>query len=81
MPKKKDAVLYKAIELLRSGDWNAAHQIVQSRGDALSCRIHALLHRIEGDDGNAAYWYQMAGTRFPSLSVEEELAEIVSELA
>jgi hypothetical protein len=43
------------------GDWNAAHEIAQAHDDAASARVHAWLHRIEGDLGNADYWYRRAG--------------------
>jgi hypothetical protein len=28
---------------------------------ALAAWIHAVLHKIEGDDGNARHWYRCAG--------------------
>ena len=42
------------------GDWNAAHELAQAQGDAEGAWVHAWLHRIEGDLGNADYWYQRA---------------------
>ena len=63
----------KALELAREGDWHGAHAIVQRHDDALSCLIHAWLHRAEGDLGNAGYWYRRAGESLPSLSLDEEL--------
>ena len=70
-----------ALDLLKTGnlrtgkDWEKAHQICQEReGDPLFDWVHALIHRIEGDDANAGYWYRRAGrTRHPG-SVEEEWA-------
>jgi len=61
-----------ALELVRKGDWEAAHQLVQKGSDPLSCLIHAYLHREEGDLGNAAYWYQRAGSESPDNSLEAE---------
>lgn len=43
------------------GDWEAAHQEAQEGNDADSAWVHALLHRQEGDQANAAYWYRRAG--------------------
>lgn len=43
------------------GDWDAAHEAAQVGRDADSAWVHALLHREEGDDSNAAYWYRRAG--------------------
>src|SRR5687768_3189798 len=42
------------------GDWDAAHELAQAQDDAEGAWVHAWLHRIEGDEGNAAYWYQRA---------------------
>jgi hypothetical protein len=44
------------------GGWNAAHAIAQAReGDPAHDWVHAHLHRVEGDLGNAGYWYRRAG--------------------
>ena len=42
------------------GQWDAAHQLAQAQGDAEGAWVHAWLHRIEGDLGNADYWYRRA---------------------
>lgn len=43
------------------GDWEQAHNIAQSReGTRAYDRLHAYLHRKEGDDWNAGYWYRRA---------------------
>jgi hypothetical protein len=53
--------LIKAVELAQAGEWEAAHQIVQQyEGDATAAWIHAVLHKMEGDLGNARYWYRCA---------------------
>ncbi len=55
------------------GDWNTAHEIVQNMGDARAARVHAYLHRKEGDDWNSRYWHRQAGTVYPAgMSLEEE---------
>ena len=72
----------KAIGLALSGEWNAAHQIVQQYEDASACWIHAVLHKIEGDQDNSRYWYRRA-EKLEHFSDEpkEELAEIRKEVA
>ena len=48
-----------AVDLAISGDWHGAHMIVQEHeDDATACWIHAVLHKIEGDEGNSRYWYR-----------------------
>ena len=66
----------KALQLARAGEFGACHRIVQSHSDPLSCRIHAYLHRLEGDTGNAAYWYREAGAEPSRLSPAAELEEL-----
>lgn len=53
--------LLQAIDLALTGQWDAAHQIVQTiEDDVTAAWIHAVLHKIEGDSGNARYWYRRA---------------------
>ena len=58
------------------GDWNKAHEIVQDEETENGSWIHAYLHRKEGDIWNADYWYQRAGKKRPSGSIEEEWRDI-----
>ena len=61
--------LTRAVDLALAGDWDAAHKIVQEdEDDATSCWIHAVLHKIEGDAGNARYWYRRAGQAFEAYN-------------
>lgn len=69
-----------ALELNAGGDWDAAHRLIQAHGDPLACQVHGYLHRIEGDLGNAAYWYRRAGAPMPDNTLEDEHARLV-ELA
>lgn len=58
------SALSAALEALwydAKGDWNRAHALAQSQDDAAGAWVHAYLHRVEGDLGNAAYWYRRAG--------------------
>ena len=72
----------KAIDLALGGQWNDAHQIVQQYEDITASWIHAVLHKIEGDQDNRRYWYRRAGKleRF-SDEPNAELAEIRQEVA
>jgi hypothetical protein len=69
------AALARALELLQQQDWQGAHVIVQEfEDDPIACRIHGLVHRIEGDPANARYWYGRAGARFDEKrSVDDEI--------
>lgn len=40
------------------GSWAKAHHCAQERDDEAGMRVHAYLHRKEGDLSNADYWYR-----------------------
>jgi hypothetical protein len=52
--------------------WDKAHEVVQDGDDKVSARIHAYLHRKEGDLGNARYWYGQSGEKVFEGSLEQE---------
>lgn len=61
--------------------WEKAHQIAQSaEGDAAHDWVHALVHRIEGDVGNAGYWYRRAGKPLSDASIAAEWTAIANAL-
>jgi hypothetical protein len=43
------------------GDWQRAHESAQQDEGVEGSWVHADLHRKEGDQSNAAYWYSRAG--------------------
>jgi hypothetical protein len=63
-----------------NGKWDEAHKIVQDEDDANSAWVHAYLHRVEGDLGNAGYWYRRAGQPVATGSLEIEWEQMVSAL-
>jgi hypothetical protein len=64
----------------KRGDWDTAHETVQDLSDRSAARIHAYLHRREGDEGNARYWYRQAGEPFPSgQSLDQEWESLVKD--
>jgi hypothetical protein len=62
------------------GNWERAHQAVQDAAGPTAARIHAYLHRKEGDLGNADYWYARAGKKRSTESLDKEWEEILGEL-
>ncbi len=59
--------LARACDLALADQWDGAHGIVQAHeDDTTACWIHAVLHKIEGDTGNARYWYARAGQFYES---------------
>ena len=68
----------KALDLAKQGKWDEAHRLVQPYSDEWSCLIHGYLHRVEGDLGNAHYWYKRAKTDMPENSLEDEFYRLYS---
>lgn len=62
------------------GQWDRAHRLVQPQRDAASAWVHAYLHRVEGDEANAGYWYRRAGRPHAAAPLAEEWEEIAAAL-
>jgi hypothetical protein len=63
------------------GEWDSAHQLAQANeGEPAHDWVHAHLHRIEGDLGNAAYWYRRARRPIATGDLHEERRAIVAAL-
>lgn len=62
------------------GDWDRAHKIVQDDDTREAAWVHAHLHRIEGDLGNASYWYRQAGQPVAKDAFDVEWERIATAL-
>jgi hypothetical protein len=62
------------------GDWAKAHGLVDELETPDGMAVHAYLHRKEGADSNAAYWYQRAGKQYYRPSLESEWNALVDAL-
>ncbi len=75
MPPSPMSKLARAIELLETGAWQQAHEIVQEDTSALAAWLHGIVHTLEGDLDNAQYWYRKADRVFRGPdAVKEEIA-------
>ena len=72
--------LLQSLLLEAVGDWNSAHRIAANEPGKDGSWVHAYLHRVEGDSGNAGYWYRSAGKKVPELSLAEEWEYIAMAL-
>ncbi len=63
-----------------NSNWDQAHRIVQDEATADAAWVHAYLHRVEGDTGNAGYWYRRAAKPVAAGSLEAEWEQMVSAL-
>ena len=68
------AELMTGLDHALAGRWDEVHTIVQRHKESpVACWLHAVLHKVEGDAGNARYWYaktHMDYERFPDAKVE-----------
>ena len=60
--------------------WDKAHEIVMDNGGSGCAWVHAHLHRVEGDLGNARYWYSQARRSTSTSPPAAEWEAIVREL-
>lgn len=74
--------LLQAVELALRGEWEASHKIAQDYSDPIANWIHAVLHKIEGDEWNSKYWYaRTAGRHYEDFAdAGDELREIQHQL-
>ena len=66
-----DEILH-CLYLIKRNKWNMAHNIAQDIPTNFGSYLHGLLHRIEGDNWNAGYWYRQAEVEGFQGSIENE---------
>jgi hypothetical protein len=74
------AVLLQALWYEAKGDWGKSHELAQDVNTPDGSWVHAYLHRKEGDQFNAQYWYKRANQKMPAYSLEKEWEEIANAL-
>jgi len=62
------------------GDWERAHRLVDALENRDGMAVHAYLHRKEGEDWNADYWYRRAGREHHRPRLHEEWQALVEAL-
>jgi hypothetical protein len=62
------------------GEWARAHELVNDLETPDAMAVHAYLHRKEGEESNANYWYRRAGEQFRRSSLDEEWKALVAGL-
>ena len=74
-------LLNQAIDFAINDSWEAAHKIVQDLHSIEAYWIHAVLHKIEGDEFNSRYWYERAQQPYEAYNDStKELAFIQNNL-
>ena len=73
--------LKQALVFLETGNWEAAHSIVQKESGTTAAWAHGIVHILEGDYPNARYWYGRSGRAYPGPDrVQEEIAALKQAL-
>ena len=62
------------------GDWARAHGMVDDLSTPDAMAVHAYLHRKEGVEWNADYWYNRAGRQFNRPTLEAEWLALLEGL-
>ena len=79
-PPRDLAPVLAALWWAKKGDWDKAHAIVMNEDGRDAAWVHAYLHRVEGDAGNAAYWYRQAKRPVAAGALAAEWRAIATEL-
>ena len=79
-PPRALSVPLAALWWAKKGDWDQAHKLVQDDAGADAAWVHTYLHRVEGDLGNAGYWYRQAQKPPARGDIDAEWAAIVAAL-
>jgi hypothetical protein len=70
----------KALWWAKKGNWDTAHRLVMDETSRAAAWVHAYLHRVEGDEDNARYWYRRARRKPATGGFEAEWERVVGEL-
>jgi hypothetical protein len=79
-PPAGSSLPVQALWWVAKGDWHRAHGCCQESHDAHGAWVHAHLHRVEGDQSNAAGWYRRAGKTPSDAAHDAEWEEIARTL-
>lgn len=66
--------LKQAVEFALNDEWHNAHLLAQDSNHKLAHWMHAVLHKIEGDEWNSRYWYKRTDKQY------EDFADSTAEL-
>jgi hypothetical protein len=80
VPPRALAPELQALWWAGKGHWEKAHRIAMDSQSREAAWVHAHLHRVEGDESNASYWYRQAQRRPGNGPLDAEWTEIVADL-
>ncbi len=71
-----ESIYLEALKAEKNGNWDKSHELIQDIESEDAAWIHAYLHRKEGDQWNAGYWYRRASKPVFQGSLEEEWQQL-----
>jgi hypothetical protein len=69
-----------AVQAALDGDWHKSHNIAQDFSDDTANWLHAVLHKIEGDEWNSKYWYARTNINGANGKNYEDFSDAREEL-
>lgn len=78
-PNARNADAAQAALLLLHGCWEASHNLIDDNETAEGRYVHAIVHRIEPDAGNSAYWFRQFGEHPVFRPLHQRVQQILQE--
>lgn len=72
-PPEDCSVEIAALWWLRNRNWQRGHDLIDGAPGQDAAWVHALMHRMEGDQANARYWYARAGRQPEGNTIGQEV--------
>lgn len=67
-----------ALWWISNSNWEKAHDLIDREPGIDVAWVHAFLHRMEGDQANANYWYARSGRQHPGTTIGKELEQLLA---
>jgi hypothetical protein len=79
LPVTDDARALRSALLLWSDDLDASHTLSQNIHTSVGSLLHGMMHRMEGDYSNAAYWFRLTGIHPWFVEIARAVTSAVGE--
>jgi hypothetical protein len=80
VPPKTVSPALQGLWWAANGNWEKAHRTVIDEDSREAAWVHAYLHRVEGDEDNARYWYRRAQKKPATVGHQAEWEDMIAEL-
>jgi hypothetical protein len=75
---RNPAAAYSAL-LLLLGYWEESHDLIDEDETPEGCYLHAIVHRVEPNPGNSAYWFRQVGEHPLFAQLRPRAQQILNE--